>query len=360
MPEADSVCPRCDAEVRGDWTYCPQCSMMLSGSQAILSDRIRYVRQEREGRSRRTAVVKSLANLSVALSFLFVVGSGIVLFHPSMVPSLFSPPETVALEPLPRIEDVPEVSDAGSGRRFAWVTVPAGSYQSGRPDRAVVREVPAFQILKYEVTNWQWEKFLEVKGGWLGYYRTPRDKWVPGHWQWVGPDWPPSPKPEDYDKPVVNITWDQANDFCREYVAKLPGCEGARLPWKYEWEKAARGAGDKRIYPWGNEFLLRGRFVRCNSYAANRGEPVPVDAFLDHDISPFGVVGMGGNVAEYVNAAEYDSYLVAGYCGGTYQDDEYDVRVYHAPTTQDRRDVKSSFVGFRVVRPVPEKKEEGE
>src|SRR6185503_12943654 len=50
--------------------------------------------------------------------------------------------------------------------------------------------------------------------------------------------------------PLIGVNWDSAVAYCN-WVSKKTGRK-YRLPTEAEWEKAARGA-DQRRFPWGNE-----------------------------------------------------------------------------------------------------------
>ncbi len=95
----------------------------------------------------------------------------------------------------------------------------------------------------------------------------------------------------DYaEHPVIYVTWFQAQDYC-EFAAK-------RLPTEAEWEKAARWdpvTEQSFVFPWGNGF----EGGRANLNESAQGGTSAVRAFAQ-DISPWGVIGMAGNVSEWV------------------------------------------------------------
>ena len=94
--------------------------------------------------------------------------------------------------------------------------------------------------------------------------------------------------PDYAGHPVVWVNWQQATVFC--------AWAERRLPTESEWEKAARGE-DGRIYPWGNEDATE---TYANFDSLNR-DTQPVGSYPE-GVSPYGVLDMAGNVAEWVDA----------------------------------------------------------
>lgn len=94
---------------------------------------------------------------------------------------------------------------------------------------------------------------------------------------------------EDY--PVTGLSHDEILEYCT--------ITGKRLPSESEWEKAARGDKDKRLFPWGDMFSRK----RCNC----RGtlflflkKVAPVNAFPEGK-SPYGCLDMIGNIWEWTS-----------------------------------------------------------
>ena len=80
--------------------------------------------------------------------------------------------------------------------------------------------------------------------------------WIPvPHAYWAQPEGPPSTILDRLDHPVVHVSWNDAQAYCR--------WARTRLPTEAEWEMAARGGLEQALYPWGDELTPAGEH-RCN------------------------------------------------------------------------------------------------
>lgn len=164
------------------------------------------------------------------------------------------------------------------------VRVSEGTFTMGSFDGPAKTQPPhevylqTFYIDQYEVTTARYAQFLGAAG-------QDRSGLVPMLWDQVDSS-------DDGDRPVMGVTWEAAEAFCRWL--------GKRLPTEAEWEKAARGA-DGRTYPWGDEAPT----FRLANYEK------PVSATVYHDSlkavgsyeagrSAYGAYDMAGSVSEWV------------------------------------------------------------
>lgn len=94
-------------------------------------------------------------------------------------------------------------------------------------------------------------------------------------------------------RPVEQITWFEARDFC--------ALRGARLPTEAEWEYVARGP-DGLVYPWGDEFVSENAVwsENSNDQTANVGSRPSGASWV-------GALDMSGNAWEWVSSL-YEPY----------------------------------------------------
>ncbi len=222
------------------------------------------------------------------------------------------PPKLSLLRPLDEDADTDAADDADSAHDEE-LAIEAGTFRFG--EGGDDREVPAFHIDKYPVTNRQYEAFVRATG-----HRPPL-YWPNGHLA-----------EELYDHPVVGVDYFDALAYAR-------WCE-KDLPFEDEWERAARGT-DGRTYPWGQENELNA----SNTARTGLKMTVPVGAYPTN-VSPDGCIDTVGNCWEITHTPAPGGGVVVR--GGSW----YDFALYAKTFFRfaARSDARNGTIGFRCVR----------
>lgn len=231
-------------------------------------------------------------------------------------------------------------------KNCAMALIPAGSFMMGGDnDEARSDEFPkhkislsAFWMDKTPVTNAQFAEFIK-KSNYITTAEKPVDweqlklqlpPWTPKPrdedlmpaslifikqnqpvplndpsiwWAWVhNTNWQhphgPESSIEDLNHPVVHVSWDDALAYCNYY--------GKRLPTEAEWEYAARGGLENKLYPWGDEPINEGK-QKANvwqgefPYENKRVDSIYTTAVGTYPANNYGLYDMAGNVWEWVS-----------------------------------------------------------
>lgn len=255
-----------------------------------------------------------------------------------------------------------------------YVEVPAGFAYINEQKQSVQN----FYISKYEITNAQYQTFLEdlkaQENENLYQLALPRLQ-KPASWKKTplakGALIPQYTDHQAFaDFPVLGITYEAAKLYCAWLTEQaIKETQGAydiefRLPSHAEWTRAARGE-TQNDYAWNSPYLQDGKgYFQCNfkrisaekvtfNPKTNAYQIVPpieeyqegamtdkVNAYSENE---FGLYNICGNVAEMI--ADEGKAL-----GGSWNDTGYDVRV----ESMSEYSVSSPYVGFRPVMVISE------
>ena len=184
-----------------------------------------------------------------------------------------------------------------------WVEIPAGEFWMGSEEGFYDNEKPlhklyldTFLIARTPITNAQYHLFVQDTS-----HEAPLL-------------WEDNRPPRGLEShPVVSISWHDAQTYCRWLTQQLTASGRLtalaaqsnipqsnieiRLPSEAEWEKAARGSSDKRVYPWVDTF----KAARANCVELGLNNTTPVGIF-PNGTSPYGCLDMAGNVWEWTRS----------------------------------------------------------
>jgi len=215
--------------------------------------------------------------------------------HLSITPIL-APKSTHVVSSTPTLEKSLTMISEIDGMEMVYV--PEGEFQMGcDPNHnggysCYLDELPlhsvyldAYWIDKYEVSNAQYAQCVAD-----GACNLPLNNTSETRSSYFG-------NPNFDNFPVIYISWFDANNYCI--------WAGKQLPSEAEWEKAARGTSP-RAFPWGDQTpnctLVNGT-IDSNCV----GDTTFVGSYST-GLSPFGVLDMSGNVAEWINDWYFSDY----------------------------------------------------
>ena len=250
----------------------------------------------------------------------------------------------------------------------------------------------ALLVMKYPITNAQFERFIQARGydhptywggeeseSWRWRMEEHNVEWR-GEGPVTGPEYWHEPRfgKERRGYPVVGVSWFEAANYAawltellhsardgdpdllpqdRALVADLleTGASEVRLPTEAEWEMMAGGAADRERYPWDppegpatrDEAAI---LARANTDESGIGRTSPVAMYPLGASQPFGLMDLAGNVWEWTGSWYDEAKRGRVLRGGSW----YNVRDLARCAFRGRSYPYYSLgrVGFRLVSPV--------
>lgn len=215
--------------------------------------------------------------------------------------------------------------------------VAAGTFMRGNGQTVTL---DAFSIDLYEVTNAQYQRFLEAGG-----YAT-QDYWSAEGWRWIQekerrqPSYWQDEQLHKPEQPVVGVTWYEADAYCR-WAGKV-------LPEELQWEKACRGT-DGRTFPWGDAPLATASETQSPAVDPAAYTAPAVVGSRPETQSPYGVHDLAGNVLEWTATSRDGQGIVL--MGGS--GESVSPRVGCGVSHTLLPGISANFIGFRCLLNAP-------
>ncbi|MGH9588729.1 MAG: formylglycine-generating enzyme family protein [Acidobacteriaceae bacterium] len=221
-------------------------------------------------------------------------------------------------------------NDVGTDVQYPWEN-------SARRYHEHKMHIDTFYMDKYPVTNAEFKKFLDAT------HYHPADDYD------FLRDWKSGMYPQGWaNRPVTWVSLEDARAYAK--------WAGKRLPHEWEWQYAAQGGDENRVYPWGNDWNAAAAPPPDKGRALSG--PADVDAH-PAGASPFGVVDMVGNVWQWTDEFVDEHTRAAILRGGSYyqpqgsfwyfpqayRNDQHSKLLLMAPSYD-----RSGTVGFRCVK----------
>ncbi len=189
--------------------------------------------------------------------------------------------------------------DLGNGVKLTLMLIPAGKFVMGAPKGEP--ESDDSERPQHEVT---------LQPFYLGRYPVTQAQWrVVASYDPIDKELNPAPSSFKGDNhPVEQVSWDDAQEFCRRLSAKTG--KDYRLPSEAQWEYACR-AGMSTPFHFGETILPElANYETSASYqgsptAKSRGETTEVGSFPAND---WGLHDMHGNVREWCEDDWHSNY----------------------------------------------------
>ncbi|WP_202424445.1 formylglycine-generating enzyme family protein [Duganella levis] len=183
---------------------------------------------------------------------------------------------------------------------------------------------------------------------------------------WRAPEGAGSGIADRMTHPVVHVSWNDAMAYAT--------WSGGALPTEAQWEYAARGGLEQKLYPWGDELnpqgqylcnVWQGEFPDLNTAADGYAATSPVDAFPPNG---HGLYSVTGNTWEWCLDFWHTAFSAAPSSdplgppsgdarvmkGGSFLCHlSYCNRYRPAARTRNTPDSAASNIGFRCTRPLP-------